>query len=165
MKAKGPRKFAGRGMHIEFHNVNPKKTKAADCIYLTESRECQNKKSPHYLAKCFAASYCTFKVKEKDATKIKEPDKKTSPRFPKAIVKPATKQMQCTLPLRCKMNNAKYGNGEYVGYNASTQMIEVAFPDRVHKFFYPNAVFGKHLIVTEELYEIVKKDDLNFKKG
>ena len=60
----GKRKFAGRNMHIEFHNVNPKKSKAADCIYLTENRECQNKKSPHYLSKCFAASYCTFKVKE-----------------------------------------------------------------------------------------------------
>ena len=63
----GKRKFAGRNMHIEFHNVNPKRGKAADCIYLTEDRVCQNKKSPHYLAKCFAASYCTFKVKEKDA--------------------------------------------------------------------------------------------------
>ena len=158
MKAKRPRKFAGRGMHIEFHNIDPKKTKAADCIYLTETRICHNKKAPHYLAKCFAATYCTYKVKEKDAVKIKEPDKKTVLPAPKPVAVPTTKQMQCSLPLGCKMTNAKYGEGKYVGYNPATQIIEVAFPDKVHKFFYPKAFFDKFLIVTEELYEIVKKD-------
>jgi hypothetical protein len=55
-KQKKKRVFAGKNMHLEYHTVNPKKPKASDCMYLSETRECQNKQSPDYLSKCFAAS-------------------------------------------------------------------------------------------------------------
>ena len=42
-----------------------KKTKAANCVFLTEDRICTNKKSHKYCEKCFEATYCTYRVKEK----------------------------------------------------------------------------------------------------
>ena len=43
-----------------------KKVKAANCIFLTEERICQNKESHKYLSKCFEATYCTYRIKEKN---------------------------------------------------------------------------------------------------
>lgn len=42
-----------------------KKKKAANCIFLTVDRKCTNKKSPRYCEKCFEATYCTYRIKEK----------------------------------------------------------------------------------------------------
>ena len=42
-----------------------KKKKAANCIFLTENRKCTNKKSPKYCEKCFEATHCTYRIKEK----------------------------------------------------------------------------------------------------
>lgn len=56
----------GQGMHLEYHNINPKKEKASDCVYLTEDRICQNKDSYYYLGKCFVASDCPLKLKSTD---------------------------------------------------------------------------------------------------
>lgn len=48
-----------------------KKKKAANCIFLTEDRKCTNKKSPRYCEKCFEATYCTYRIKEKDNGSLK----------------------------------------------------------------------------------------------
>lgn len=156
----GKRKFAGRNMHIEFHNVNPKKAKAADCIYLTENRECQNKKSPHYLAKCFAASYCTFKVKENEAV----PPRPIVPPVPKKE-EPKIKKIKCSLPLKCHMFSESFGQGEYTAFNEEKRIIEVTFDGTTRRFIYPDAIFQKHLIVPKFAFEIVLKDASNAEKG
>ena len=157
----GKRKFAGRNMHIEFHNVNPKRGKAADCIYLTEDRVCQNKKSPHYLAKCFAASYCTFKVKEKDAF----PPKTIAPPAPPKKEEPKIKKIKCTLPLKCSVFSETFGQGEYTAFDADKRTIEVTFDGTPRKFIYPDAIFKKYLIVPKFAFEIVLRDVSNAEKG
>ena len=157
----GKRKFAGKNMHLEFRTVNPKKAKAADCIYLTENRECQNKKSPNYLAKCFAASYCTFKVKEKDAVTpspvvISKPVKKEEPKI---------KKIQCTLPLKCHVFSEAFGQGEYTAYDEEKRTIEVTFNGTPRRFIYPDAIFDKYLILPKFAFKIVLKDVLKAEKG
>ena len=42
-----------------------KKKKAANCIFLTTKRVCTNKESYKYTCKCFIASYCPLRIKEK----------------------------------------------------------------------------------------------------
>ena len=42
-----------------------KKKKAANCIFLTTNRVCTNKESYKYTCKCFIASYCPLRIKEK----------------------------------------------------------------------------------------------------
>lgn len=157
----GKRKFAGRNMHIEFHTVNPKKVKAANCIYLTEDRECQNKKSPNYLAKCFAASYCTFKVKEKDAIL---PNPIVSPNQVKKE-EPKIKKIQCSLPLKCHVFSECFGQGNYTAYDVEKRIIEVTFNGIPRRFIYPDAIFKKHLIVPKFAFEIVLRDVSKAKKG
>lgn len=57
--------LSGFSWHNEYHS-ELKKNKAANCIFLDEKRNCNNKKSPYYLSKCFVASNCP--LKEKDET-------------------------------------------------------------------------------------------------
>ena len=153
-------------MHIEFHNFNPKKEKAADCIYLTEARECQNKKSPHYLAKCFAASYCTFKVKAKDAANppkkviVNPAPKKPASRQPE----PKIQRIECTLPLKCPVYSDTFGEGEYTGYNANQRIIEVTFDGTPRNFVYPDAVLDKYLYLPAFAFKIVLEDVANAEK-
>lgn len=156
----GKRKFAGRNMHIEFHTVDPKREKSADCIYLTETRECRNKKSPHYLAKCFAASYCTFKVREKDAP----PQAIVAPVAPK-VEEPRITAIRCTLPLNCRVHSATFGHGEYTAYNPEKRIIEVTFDGTPRNFLYPDAFLNKHLTLAPFAYEIVLRDISKAEKG
>ena len=158
----GRGKFSGYGMHMEFHTVSPKKSKVSDCIYLTESRECRNKKSPHYLAKCFAASYCTFKVKESEAAEQRRIANLAKP--VKAEEKKITK-IKCTLPLKCRMYSNTYGRGEYTSYNEEKRMIEVTFDGKPRKFIYPDAIFNKHLILPKFAFKIVLNDVSRAEKG
>lgn len=161
MKGKSRGLYAGRGMHIEYHTTKPKKKKAADCIYLTDSRECQNKASPCYLAKCFMASYCTFKVKAKDATVVQKPAVPITP-VPKPVLskkEPQIVKIQCTLPMNCKVYHPQqFGNGEYTSYDAKRRSIGVTFNGKEVKFLYPDAIFSKHLIVPKFAFEIVLRD-------
>lgn len=60
--------FVGNFKKTALFNVSKKKKKAADCIYLDEDRICRCKKSPQYTEKCFVASSCTYKIKEKNKT-------------------------------------------------------------------------------------------------
>lgn len=146
----GKRKFAGPNMHLEFHTVNPRKGKASNCIYLTEDRECRNKKSPNYLAKCFAASYCTFKEKAKDVTPTQIP-----PQPPK---REERKKIRCSLPWKCPVKSRAFGQGEFTAYDAKKGIIEVTFNGIPRKFVYPDAIINKHLILPQYAFEIVLKD-------
>lgn len=156
---KGRRNFAGKNMHIEYHNVSPKKKKAADCIYLTESRECQCKDSQYYLSKCFVASYCPHRVKETDAK-------------PKTSVVTATpgkrsriKNIKCSLPLNCVMYSNAYGKGNYTAYDAEKMHIEVTFNGKARSFVYPDAIFKKYLILPAFAFDLVVEDYIKAERG
>ena len=152
-------KFSGRAMHIEYHTVSPKKEKAANCIYLTTDRICQNKESVYYTQKCFAASYCPLKLKKNEsanqALKNQAGNKKVS--FDDVGNKPQNK-MKCTLPESCDVYSKNYGNGKYVGYKAESGLVLVQFKERIIKFQYPNAILEKHLVVPKHAYRQVLHD-------
>ena len=157
MSGRKKRVFAGKNMHLEFHTVNPKKSKPADCIYLSDSRECQNKKAPHYLGKCFEATYCTFKVKEKDAPK------------PPVLVKEEKEEarvvkIQCSLPKQCIVYSPIFGKGEYTAFDEKSRIMQVTFRERIVKFQYPEAFFAKHLIVLGSTYQTILDDFKNAEK-
>lgn len=156
-KQKKKRVFAGKNMHLEYHTVNPKKPKASDCIYLSETRECQNKQSPDYLSKCFAASYCTFKLREKDLQKPPAPSA-IPPKPPASKKERRIVKIQCSLPLNCKMYSPTFGQGQFTFFDEKNRIIHVTFQDREVRFAYPDAIFAKHLIVPKFAFDIVVKD-------
>ncbi len=157
------RKFAGRNMHIEFHTVNPKKEKAADCVYLTTDRICQNKQSYYYLAKCFSASSCPLRMKEKDA---REYITKKSSTQPVAVKRePRIKRIKCTIPADCPVYSETFGKGKFVGYNEPSMIISIQFGTEVKRFQYPNAILEKFLILPKHAFERVLYDISKAEKG
>ena len=155
-------KFAGRAMHIEYHTVNPKKRKAADCIYLTTDRVCQNKKSPCYLAKCFQASFCPLKVKEQDAA---IPTKKEIITPTSTVKATRIKSIDCTLPYNCDIRSKAFGNGKFIRYDESSMTIYVQFSGSVKSFKYPQAILDKYLTLSEHDFKQVLYDISKAKKG
>ena len=69
----GRNRLTGICWHEEFHTVDPKKEKAADCIYLTKDRICRNSKCFKNGEKCFVATHCKYRVKAEDAPKSVQP--------------------------------------------------------------------------------------------
>ena len=150
MNHKGPY-YGFNGGHIEFHTVNKKKSKAADCIYLTANRVCQNSKAMCYMEKCFEASVCPFRVKEKDASESKQV----------VIEVPKTEKIvsiECSIHKNCPIYSEKFGKGKFKSFNPDTMHIEVQFGESVKKFIYPDAIFNKHLIVPKDVFPKVCKD-------
>lgn len=165
------RVFAGKNMHIEFHNVNQKKQKAADCIYLHTDRTCHNKKCPEYLAKCFVASTCSFRLRQKDADEI-ELKKELHNRARKRaqLDKPHPKQktikrIKCTIPSHAHIFSPAFGKGSLAGYDENDRLLSVKFEDAVRKFKYPDAILEKHLILPEFAFKRVLIDISQAEKG
>ena len=146
-------KFSGFSWHTEFHTVNKKKEKAADCIYLTTDRICQCKDSYYYTLKCFSATHCPVRVKENEKilTEIKPPKKE------QVII-------NCTLPKNCVVHSKRWNDGKYVRYEKENRHITISFNGKEIQFMYPDAFINKHLIVTEDLMKIINKDIANSKK-
>ena len=138
--------FSGISWHTEFHTVNRKKEKAADCIYLDEERICSNKYSPCYLTKCFEASSCKLRIKEGQ----KKPSEKKSRNSEKINI--------CSLPIGSKMYHKKYGVGIFVDFNKLTGIITLQFPEKKIKFKYPDAIQKKFLYIDDDLYQCVLND-------
>ena len=148
-------KYAGCGMHIEYHTVNPKKEKAANCIYLTTNRTCRNKESLYYLEKCFVASCCPLKVKEKGSKELLS--KKNGQLVP--VKKELnSKRIQCTLPPKCPVQNKFFGSGAFVGYREESKIILVQFGEKVMRFQYPNAILDGHLVLPKDAFARVLHD-------
>lgn len=150
-------------MHIEYHTANPKKDKAADCIYLTTDRICRNKKSLNYLAKCFVASCCPLRVKDNSPEKASE--KSSNNKYLESYKKPQIKMIQCSLPPKCDIYSKKYGRGEFVEYNKEKMTISVQFEGKIVRFQYPNAILDEYLILPDDAYKRVLDDVLNAVKG
>lgn len=158
------RKFAGRNMHIEFHTVNPKKEKAADCIYLTNDRICQHKQSYYYLSKCFSASCCPLRKREREEEEEQrtkqhpgnKPLKKTQPITTYKI--PQIVELPCSLPIGCDVYSSSFGEGKLERYDSKGMYIFVRFGERVVQFQYPDAILKKYITLSEDFLKRVKDD-------
>lgn len=143
--------FSGFSWHHEFHSTNPKKEKAADCIYLTKDRKCTCKKSPQYLEKCFRASYCPCRVKSDG----------TIPHATSHVVEKEKSEytLNCTLPIDTIVHSKAYGSGRVAGCEKEERRIIIDFVSgETHKFKYPDIFLSKHLLISEEMFDIVLKD-------
>ena len=156
-------KFSGFNWHFEYHSVNPKKEKAADCIFLTTERTCQNKESYHYLAKCFVASDCPLRVKSKDAEEYAKKNAEKPAHTPKKEL--YIKKIKCSLPMNCEMYSSKYGEGRLVDYNEESMIISVQFEEKIIRFQYPKAILDEYLIIPEYAFESVVYDVLHAERG
>ena len=153
----GRGKFSGFNWHVEYHTTDKKKEKAADCIYLTNDRICQNKQSGYYLSKCFVASNCKYKVKEKDKIAANNTQNRTPT--------PAIIRYRCVLPPKCKVTNIKFGEGTFVDYSQKKMLLNIKFSDGVRLFKYPEAIINKHLLVSDTIYEQVLREVKLTQKG
>ena len=126
-------KFAGTGMHIEYHTVNPKKKKPADCVYLNSKRECENKKCPLYLGKCFEASFCQYRVREnKNQYKNKVEPEKTQP---------IKKQVYCKEPEIGQIAYSKLnGTGNLVAFDKENGIMTIKFGEKTVCYKFPDAI-------------------------
>lgn len=162
---KRKKKYPGQGMHIEYHTVNPKRDKAADCIYLTSDRICQHKESNVYLSKCFVAQDCPYRLRQKEADEIakqKEIQKRIQQR--KQAIKsqpkppPAIKYIKCTIPHYSYFFNKTYGKGTFVEYDESTRLLSLNFKGEIKQFKYPEAILQKYIILPKFAFKYVLDD-------
>lgn len=131
-------KLDGYSWHIEYHTVDRKKGKAADCEYLDQKRECHNKDCPNYLAKCFDATHCSYRKKE--------------------AFKSAVGKSVCSLPLNTKVLHSHFGYGTITAFNKSTGQIRVKFKGCTRDYSYPDVFIHKDLFITDQLYKLVLHD-------
>ena len=156
------------GMHLEYHNVKPKKDKAANCIYLDKDRICRCEECREYLSKCFIASYCPHKVKGSEKKTQKPVPSKpraysNNPDNPSYRPKVIT-SIDCTLPMGCMAISKAFGEGHYRSYDKKTRRIYFEFEGgKMHCFSYPEVFEQGHLILPTELKDYVKKDKLKAK--
>lgn len=151
--------LSGAAMHSEYHTVERKKKKAANCKYLTNSRMCKNEKSPCYLAKCFEATWCTYRVKEKQVPSEKQQEnpiastnnKKNQDKY---------KGIKCSLPMGIEITNKKKSKGKLVKYNKEKRFIYVKYPEKedLVKYIYPEVFLDGFLTVNENFNECIARD-------
>lgn len=138
----GKGKFSGFNWHHEFHTVDPKKEKAADCVYLTKDRICRNSKCFKNGEKCFVATRCKYRVRAENA--------------PKPVQQEA--EWQCSLPKKCIIYHDTYKVGEYISCNPQYKLIEIRFDDCAHHFKYPDAFNQGLLHGNQEVTDCVIAD-------
>lgn len=145
-------RFSGFNWHMEYHTTDRKKEKAANCIYLTNDRICECKKSVYYLEKCFDSTHCPHRVKE-EISKFQAENK------PKATNSIPTKSLRrCSLPIGTEVYSKRWGEGALSTFDPHTGKITVLFGMRVIPFLYPDAFVHKHLTTAEEHLEKIEKD-------
>ena len=155
-------RLSGYNWHFEYHTTDRKKEKAADCIYLTTDRICQNKKSIQYLGKCFIASDCPLRLRQAQANEIERRKTLLSAQQKK---EPKIISIQCTLPKRCYVFSKTFGKGKYIEYNEESMIIAVKFGEKIIHFQYPQAILDKHLILPKFAFKQVLFDISKAKKG
>ena len=157
--------LSGAAMHSEYHTIERKKKKAANCIFQRRDRTCMNEKSPCYLGKCFEATWCTYRVKEKKTAFNKNTNesvvvKESRPKEEKY------KNIKCSLPMGTIVTNKRNVQGELVDYNREKRYIYVKYPgkDELIKYSYPEAFLNKFLTVDAEYDKCIAKDIVSIKK-
>ena len=138
----GKGKFSGFNWHHEFHTVDPKKEKAADCIYLTKDRICRKGGCPKKGEKCFVATYCKYRVKAADAPKPVQP-------------KP---EWKCSLPKYCDIFSKSHGVGTYISCDTKNHLITIKFDTCVQSYKYPDAFLQQHLYGAQAVTDAVLTD-------
>lgn len=103
------------------------------------------------MEKCFEASVCPFRIKEKDAT-APEPRKIEAPKVETIV------EIKCSIHKGCPIYSPTFGKGKFVSFNPTARHIEVKFGENVKKFLYPDAIFDKHLIVPKDVFPKVCND-------
>lgn len=136
----GRNRLTGICWHEEFHTVNKKKVKAADCIYLTESRICLNKACHLYGEKCFEATHCKYRVRDGEQPVVPPQKTTQAPAQPQKIV-----SIDCTLQPNCAIYSNSFGKGRYLSFDADNMLIAVEFECGTKQFKYPDAFFTKHI--------------------
>lgn len=151
--------LSGAAMHYEYHTVERKKQKAANCKYLSNNRICRNEKSPCYLGKCFEATWCTYRVKEKQTLSKNEQDQ------PKIAIqnKPKPdkyKGIKCSLPMGTIVTNKKNSQGKLIKYNKEKRFIYVDYPSKEElvKYSYPEVFLEGFLTVDEQYDSCIARD-------
>ena len=138
----GKGKFSGFYWHHEFHTVDPKKEKAADCIYLDKNRICRNRSCIKNGEKCFVASHCKYRVKAEDAPK------------------PAQKkpEWKCSLPKHCDIFSKSHGVGTYICCDKENHLITIMFSDCAKSYKYPEAFLKQQLYGAQAVTDAVLAD-------
>ena len=135
-------RFSGFNWHLEFHTVDKKKAKAADCIFLTTNRICQNKTCNQYLSKCFVATNCPFRIKSTEREKIiKEQQLRVAAKKPLEEI-PTYKNIKCSIPCDCRIYSEKFGKGRFQSFDTDTRIVTVKFGEKMIRFKYPEAVLA-----------------------
>ena len=149
------KKYPGYGSHLEYHTVNAKKKKAANCIYMMDDRTCRCKESVYYMEKCFISSYCPHRVKEE------KPKPQTKPMVPMAKdaagVKTPPKHI-CSLPLGSRITTRNGAEGILKSFDSSNGKITISFNEKIVSYIYPDAFIQKHLTVSGCLVAKLEKD-------
>ena len=128
--------FSGMSWHTEYHSLERKKEKTTDCKFLDGNRICKNGKSPCYMSKCFEATMCTYRIRERNDDmdymqyKSKKITKQTSQK----------KIQRCSLPKGSKVQHATYGIGKLIDYDKEKSLVTIKFGLQQTKFKYPDAI-------------------------
>lgn len=150
----GRNQLTGIGWHEEWHTVDKKKEKAADCIYLAQNRICRNKACHLYGEKCFVATHCKYRRKSSD--KQSHIPQKTEATFQKQGYLVSS----CSLPKNCNVYHKKYGMGRFCKYDEVNRMISIEFESQTVKFKYPDAFLNKFLYGNDIVDKRVYMDSL-----
>ena len=153
-------KLSGFCWHEEYHTISRKKAKAADCIYLTESRICRNHKCVQYGEKCFVATYCPYRIKEKQPEKTQE-EVAVANHQEHAIVPKHITKINCTIPKGAELYSQAYGKGAYLSFENKFRIISVSFGTEVKTFRYPEAFIEGHICAAGPIYQRVQQDIQN----
>lgn len=138
----GKGKFSGFNWHHEFHTVDPKKEKAADCIYLTKDRICRNRSCIKNGEKCFVATHCKYRVKAEDA--------------PKPVQQKP--EWKCSLPKHCNIFSKSHGVGTYINCDEKNHLITIRFDDCTKSYKYPDAFLQQQLYGAQSVTDAVFSD-------
>ena len=138
----GRNRLTGICWHEEFHTVDPKKEKAADCIYLTKDRICRNRSCIKNGEKCFVATHCKYRVKAEDAPKPVQPKH----------------EWKCSLPKYCDIFSKSHGVGTYISCDIKNHLITVKFDTCVQSYKYPDAFLQQHLYGAQAVTDAVLAD-------
>ena len=138
----GRNRLTGICWHEEFHTVDPKKEKAADCIYLTKDRICRNRNCILNGEKCFVATHCKYRKKAADAPKPVQPKR----------------AWKCSLPKYCTVFSKTQGVGEYISCDKENHVITVKFEKSVQSYKYPEVFLEQHLYGAQAVTDAVLAD-------
>ena len=152
----GKGKFSGFAWHTEYHTVDPKKEKAADCTFLDQERICNCKDSPTYLGNCFVASTCKYRVKSKQGNLMSKGNINQS----KKVVAEKYQGIKCSLPIGTKVWNKKNAIGKVTGYKMDQRILYVSYPDKDTdaKYQYPEAFLNGFLKLDDKYKALIEKD-------